>query len=371
MDAKEISLYFHIPFCTRKCPYCHFYVIPDRAEHRALLLKSLLLEWERLTEKTSEYEIVSIYFGGGTPSLFGAEAVDTLLRKISSSASLTKDCEITLEMNPENVTHSLVNSYRAVGVNRVSLGVQSLVDDSLITIGRTHSSSGALFAIEQIQKAGIDNLSIDLMMELPSQTPESFQKTLDQLEKLPITHLSLYNLTIEPHTSFYKNRKNLSLPSAEEGLDMLKRATSHLEQIGLKRYEVSAFAKPGYFSRHNVGYWTARPFFGLGPSAFSYFAGKRFSNCANLNRYAKALRSGKSAIDFVEKLSYPQNVCELLAVELRLLKGVKMDKHDLPEKTKETLLLLTQEEYLEEKEGRLKLTEKGLLFYDFVASEIV
>ena len=170
--------------------------------------------------------------------------------------------------NPEDVTPSLMKGYFDAGVGRVSIGVQSLVDSSLEILERTHSAQEAISAIEDTYEAGIENITIDLMYELPDQTTGSFQKTLDQLAALPISHLSLYNLTIEPHTAFSKRK--LRLPKEEEGLKMLESAVSRLESIGLRRYEISAFSKEGYESRHNLGYWTARPFFGLCPSAFSY-----------------------------------------------------------------------------------------------------
>lgn len=367
--VQPISLYFHIPFCTKKCPYCHFYVIPNNQKHREELLEGLLLEWEQVRPHLLPYEIVSIYFGGGTPTLFGVEPIKILLSKIHQQSAVASDCEITLEANPEDVTPALMQGYREAGINRVSIGVQSLQDDSLLVLGRTHNANKAIGAIEATFNAGITNISIDLMYELPDQTPESFQKTLNRLNALPITHLSLYNLTIEPHTAFYK--QTLKLPSDAENFAMLQMAMSHLEKIGLKRYEISAFAKPGFESRHNTGYWTARPFFGLGPSAFSFFQDKRYRNCANLNRYLHALRENKSPIDFEETLPYPQNVHELLAVELRLLKGVDLNHFKLPETTHAILNRLTLEGYLDGQGDTLRLSEKGLLFYDSVASEII
>lgn len=362
----DTSLYFHIPFCRKKCPYCSFYVIPNKPEHRELLLKSLLLEWERVKPQLANSLIPSIYFGGGTPTLFGPEAITTLLSKIHNK---TPDCEITIEANPEDITLALMKAYKRAGINRISIGVQSLVDDSLIALGRTHNSNKAIHAIHKAKQAGIDNISIDLMYELPDQTTTSFQKTLDQLASLPITHLSLYNLTIEPHTPFFK--KSLNLPTEEEGLNMLQLATKAIEALNLIRYEISAFAKPGYKSHHNTGYWTARPFFGLGPSAFSYLEGRRFRNVANIHRYAKALNQGLSPIDFEEKLPYPQNACELFTIALRMTKGAYPQDYNLPEKTHLKLKTLMNIGYFDQDGQRLKLSSKGLLFYDFIAAELI
>jgi oxygen-independent coproporphyrinogen-3 oxidase len=245
-------------------------------------------------------------------------------------------------------------------------------------LGRNHSAKKALYAIEQTALAGINNISIDLMYDLPDQTIASFERTLNQIEGLPITHLSLYNLTFEPHTAFFKRQKALAplLPSPEASYAMLDLACARLPQMGLHRYEISAFAKEGFHSIHNSGYWTARPFLGFGPSAFSYFEGKRFRNVSHLNRYAKALQSGLSPIDFEEQLSYPDNLHELLAVELRLLKGVDLSRFEqrhapLPATTKALLDELKQKGWLLQENGQIRLTAQGRLFYDSVASSII
>ena len=363
--VKPLSLYFHIPFCSKKCPYCHFFVVPNKEEHRVSLLDAILLEWQRLSPKIDEHDITSIYFGGGTPTLFGAKAIHTLLEKIPHPP----DCEITIEANPEDVTTELMLELKGAGINRVSIGVQSLEDDSLLLLERTHNANRAIDAIHTTHNAGITNISIDLMYELPEQTSKNFENTLHKLKTLPITHLSLYNLTIEPNTAFFK--RTLNLPSPEENLKMLQAATSHLEEIGLKRYEISAFARPGYTSRHNIGYWTARPFFGLGPSAFSYYNGKRFRNIAHLHRYMRALKENRTPVDFIEELPYPQNVHELLAVQLRLLEGVDLKAFNLPDATYAILDKLETENFLEREGSYYKLTSKGTLFYDTVATEII
>lgn len=370
-EFHELSLYFHIPFCNRKCPYCHFYVVPNEEKKKSALLNALLLEWKSLLPKIAQHEIISIYFGGGTPTLFGPEPIQKILETIFRESRIAPDCEITIEANPEDVSLPLMQAYKHSGINRISIGVQSLQDDSLIILQRTHNASKAVEAIHTAYSAGLENISIDLMFELPDQTPKSFEQTLHQLQELPISHLSLYNLTIEAHTSFYKNRESLSLPSEEDNLEMLQAALAHLESIGFQRYEISAFAKKGRVSRHNTGYWKGRRFFGLGPSAFSYSEGSRFRNCANLSRYIKAIEQNKSPIDFSETLPYPQNIHELLAVQLRLLDGVDLTQWSFPQITENRMSKLIDEGFIEKQKNIVKLTEKGLLFYDTVASEII
>lgn len=357
-----ISLYFHIPFCTKKCPYCHFYVIPDRLPYHKILTDALHLEWERQLPLLEGKSITSIYFGGGTPTLFAG--IGDLLAKIPRAP----DCEITIEANPEESSLSLFSHLRSLGLNRLSLGVQSLDDRSLHTLERIHSAEKARQALFDAEKAGFQNVSIDLMYDLPGQTEESWRYTLDQLPDLPIHHLSLYNLTIEPHTVFHKRR--VQTPSGDLSLRFLTAALAKLEAIGLKRYEISAFARPGHQSRHNLGYWTARPFLGYGPSAFSYWNGERFRNIANLNRYACLLKENHSPVDFKERLPYPANVKELLAVRIRLLEGALLPSL-LPPETTAAIHKLQRQGLLRLEGSQLNLTEQGLLFYDTVASELI
>ena len=376
---KPASLYFHIPFCTKKCPYCHFFVVPDREDHKQQFMIALEKEWSLVHKDLIGFDIVSIYFGGGTPSLLGPHRIQTILQWIEKSGlCIASDCEITLEVNPENATPSLMKDFKKAGITRVSLGLQSLDDTLLNILGRTHSASKSVQALQATYDAGISNISVDLMFELPHQDLRAWESTLRQVQTLPITHLSLYNLVIEPNTPFHKKQKELSpyLPSQEICSQMLDMAVTTLESFGLKRYEISAFAKEGYESRHNTGYWKARPFLGLGPSAFSYFNKKRFQNIASLSKYCSFLEKGILPKDFEEELPYPQNLKELLAVELRLLKGVdvlEFESHHakLPQEMKDSLIQLIEKGWLTRDGNQIKLTSQGLLFYDSVAEEII
>jgi oxygen-independent coproporphyrinogen III oxidase len=369
LETGNHSIYFHIPFCSKKCPYCHFYVVPDREDLKKLLLEGLQKEWSRQLPQLQNKTIRSIYFGGGTPFLFGAKAISTLLKNIAYDPST----EITLEVNPEHVTEEAIKAYADIGINRVSLGIQSLDDSSLNILGRRHSAAESLQAIQAIEKAGISNISLDLMYDLPHQTLSSWRATLQQIEDLPVTHISLYNLTFEPHTPFFKKQKVLSphLPTPEESLKMIQEAVTTLECFGFKRYEISAFARPGSEAVHNSGYWTGQPFLGFGPSAFSYWEGKRFRNVANLHKYCDRLKEEMSPVDFEEELRYPANVHELLAIHLRLLEGVSLIKYPLPDATIHTLDQLKQRGFVSIEGSHVKLTEQGLLFYDSVAEELI
>lgn len=367
----DVSLYIHIPFCTRKCHYCHFYVLPDKELFKTQLVEGLLLEWQKLQPHFAGKNLVSVYFGGGTPFLLGPERVRQLLELIRPSP----DAEITLEANPENITIEAMRAFAAAGINRVSIGVQTLDAPLLTKLGRLHAPDAATKAVYDTLEAGISNISIDLMYDLPGQTLESWTHTLQQAVKLPIKHLSLYNLTIEPQTVFFKYRKTLEkeIPDDETSLQMLLAAEEILEQAGLRRYEISAFAHPGCYSRHNTGYWTGRQFLGLGPSAFSYWNGERFRNIAHLSRYLEFLRKGESPVDFREKLEPTDSARELIAIRLRLMQGIEESDPLICSEIKSTLEELCDENEpcLERQQGHYRLTKKGKLFYDRVATEII
>ncbi|MBS3904123.1 MAG: radical SAM family heme chaperone HemW [Simkania sp.] len=371
--AQAASLYIHVPFCSHKCPYCHFYVVPYRKEFEEKLLVGLEREWQWRSPLLLNHDIVSIYFGGGTPSLLQPSSIERLLQHIGA-----KPQEITLEVNPETVTLDTMIAFKHAGINRLSLGIQSLDDSELTLLDRRHNAKQAIQAIHTCAAAGFNNLSIDLMFELPGQTLSSWKRTLDHIADLPVTHLSLYNLTFELHTPFFKRKKELMalLPDEETRLMMLNTAVNTLESAGLHRYEISAFSKPGFHSVHNSGYWLARPFLGLGPSAYSHWEGKRFQNACSMHHWAQALESNKSPVDFEEKLSREAAFNELLAIQLRLLQGVHLENFcvqhgPIPETTQQALCSLIQKGWLLQHDHYLLLTEEGKLFYDSVATEII
>lgn len=376
--TKQISLYFHIPFCTQKCDYCHFYVLPDKDSFKQQLMEGLQLEWQMLKPFYQDSQIASVYFGGGTPSLLGVDSIAKILSWIEQSCSFHPQIEITLEANPENISLPLMKGYANAGINRLSLGVQSFDANLLKVLHRIHTADRALQAIEEVYTSGIENISIDLMYDIPYQTLEQWEQTLEQAVLLPITHLSFYNLTIEPYTNFYKHRRELEkvVPDGEISLQMLRKGIEYLESHDFLRYEISAFAKNGFSSCHNLGYWTARPFLGLGPSAFSYWEGSRYQNIPHLGKYLNHLQNGKEPVGFRETLELEAHIRELLAVELRLVKGVELENFQarhgqISQKLHTIIAELSKEQFLTFREKTLFLTEKGRNFYDSVAAEIV
>lgn len=322
-------------------------------------------------------QLVSVYFGGGTPSLLDLENFKRIFSWIKEKYSLSDSCEISIEANPEELEISTLKAYLKLGINRISLGVQSFCDSELNILKRGHSAKEAIDAVYTCKKAGFQSISIDLMYELPRQSLKSWEKSLQIAVKLPISHVSLYNLVFEKHTAFFKERKTLKalVPNDETGRQMYDLALEYFHLNGLEQYEISAFAKAGFHSKHNIGYWTGRPFLGLGPASFSYWKKKRYKNIANLIRYRKALENGHHAIDFQERLNIEDQKKELLTLSLRLKSGIclkefeqnfgKLSKDTLQSIEKlQALGLLVHNEHL-------ALSQEGLRFYDSVASELI
>lgn len=376
--ADWISLYIHIPFCSHKCPYCHFYVIPDKVHFKELLLKGLALEWQSIVPQLKGKKLASIYFGGGTPTLFDSHRTAQVLDWIGTYFGNLDGVEITIEANPEQISYQQIHALKQIGINRVSIGIQSFHEQELHILDRRHSPEKARESIFTVKEAGIDNISIDLMYELPRQTKTQWEETLGVAATLPITHLSLYNLTIEPHTPFDRQKKKLEplLPDEETATEMYETAISTLGKAGLHQYEISAFCRKGFESRHNVGYWTGRFFFGMGPSGFSYFGNKRYRNIANLVRYTKLLEEGNSPIDFEEELPIEARRKELLALALRLRKGVNLEEFEkhfgsLENETRASIASLKEQNLVVQTADVICLSHKGILFYDTVASELI
>ncbi|HEY4832293.1 MAG TPA: radical SAM family heme chaperone HemW, partial [Waddliaceae bacterium] len=363
------------------CDYCHFYVLPDKQVFKDRLMEGLHSEWRSCSDILKGKKLRSIYFGGGTPTLLGPRYIQFILSWIREYFGNIENLQITLEANPEEINHSLIQSYVEAGVNRVSIGIQSLDDRLLQLLSRQHSADKAINAVHTVSGAGISNISVDLMYDLPQQTIESWETTLKRVRDLPLSHLSLYNLTIEPHTVFFKRQESIKkhLPDEDTSLKMYEMAIQEFEENGLQQYEISAFHREGFYSKHNVGYWIGRPFLGLGPSAFSYWQGKRFRNVANLHKYCRALTAGESAIDFEEELLDKAKIRELLAINLRLREGVDLHHFEMRHGRhgrldKELLAAITnlqEDGFLFQSAGHISLTYKGMLFYDTVASQII
>ncbi len=377
MALRPISLYIHIPFCSRKCPYCHFYSVADRETLKDRFLNALAIEIDRWSELLLQRQIVSIYFGGGTPFLFGPDRIGTILNRLKIFC-VQDPCESTIEANPETIHTDALQQYHDLGVNRLSIGAQSFSSEHLRALGRRHSREDILRAIDQSFACGFSNISLDLMYDLPGLSVASWEATVEEACSLPIHHLSLYNLTIEPPAAWFRKKACIeaTMPSEGESLAMYQAAQAIASRYGFLQYEISAFAKPEKASRHNVGYWQGREFLGFGPSAFSFLGTKRFSNVCNLMAYCQAMEHGQTAVDSIDELPPERRLREMIAVGLRMNEGVCLAalEHTWGAADPELLHTLRRLEdvgLVTHSSARLALTERGRYVYDTVAAEIV
>lgn len=267
------GIYIHIPFCKTKCPYCDFYSFKPEEYQKDSYLKSVLFCLLDYKDKIKD-SIDTVYFGGGTPSVFGGERISKIIECIRKNYKIASEAEITVECNPSTVDRELVFHLKNAGVNRISMGMQSAVDRERKALGRLSGKAQVKNALELFQGAGIKNISLDLMLGIPHQTKQSLKESLDFLTQSKVTHISAYMLKIEEGTPF--SHINPPLPDEDEVCELYLDTVNYLEEKGYSQYEISNFSLPGFESKHNLRYWKAESYLGIGPSAHSFIDGKRF-----------------------------------------------------------------------------------------------
>jgi oxygen-independent coproporphyrinogen III oxidase len=325
------GLYIHFPFCLQKCLYCDFNSAASspaaRRDYAGLLLKEMELRQQALPEPV---RAATLYFGGGTPSLMSPEEVGRLVEAAASRFNLEPDAEVTLEANPGTLTPANLAGYRAAGVNRLSLGVQSFEDRLLARLGRVHSREEALAAFDAARRAGFDNISIDLMHSLPEQSPEQWRDALAQGIALAPEHISAYALSVEDDTPFAAllAAGKLPLPDEDQAAAMFEATGELLESAGYQHYEISNFARPGRRSRHNGSYWSRVSYLGFGAGAHSFWngdgLGERWCNAGDALQYQDAVAGGSLAEREREALTMEQAVSESFFLGLRVLTGLDL-----------------------------------------------
>ena len=271
-----IGLYIHVPFCRQKCPYCDFYSLRYNEDTVKAYTLSVLRNLEQYANRCKTLTVDTIYFGGGTPSLLPTQYLDSILTKIRECFTL-ENPEITLEANPCTITLEGLQALHFSGFNRISMGIQSLCDDELKTLGRLHDSQTALKALKIAHEAGFTNISADLMIGIIGQDLYSLDKNIQILSELELTHISAYILKIEPGTPYEAPKYSDHIPDEDSSADLYLHTVKALGQAGFMQYEISNFCRPGFESRHNLHYWRCEEYIGIGPAAHSYFQGKRYA----------------------------------------------------------------------------------------------
>lgn len=325
----RLGIYIHIPFCASKCSYCDFYSLQN-CDYLMPEYQDALLEHIRESSGSiRNYEVDSIYFGGGTPSFYGADRIADILDELKLNGNVRLDSEITVECNPDSISPTALKLLRQEGVNRLSIGVQATDNSLLKLIGRRHNFQQAQKAYQDARNAGFDNISLDLMYGLPSQTRTDWADTLSKIVEMHPEHLSCYGLKLEPGTPMYKNYCGSAiLPSDDEQADMYSYAAEMLERYGYRQYEISNFAAPGYESRHNLKYWNMDDYMSFGPGAHSCIGSVRYSYVKDLKAYIQGVMRGGAIVDEYQVTDSMEKSVEYLMLGMRTARGIsEQDYH--------------------------------------------
>ena len=373
-----LGIYVHIPFCRSKCSYCDFYSVTFR-ESRVWddYLDAVCQHIREAGTLAPGYLVDTVYFGGGTPSLFGADSLNQILRTIRKAFDVADSAEITFEANPDSISDRLLRKLRSEGFNRVSLGVQCDDDAILKKLGRPHDYQQAVTAVQQIRKAGFRNLSLDLMFGLPGQTLEGWEATLENVLSLKPEHISCYGLKVEEGTPLYQLRDLSNLADDDTQADMYLAAIRLLRDYGYRQYEISNFCKRGSVSRHNMKYWTGGEYLGFGPNASSDFAGRRFSIIRDLQGYIDGILNGGQVLTDVQEIPEWERAGEYLMLRLRTTAGLNPQEftglYKLSFGPLEKVLMHFQRQGLTQQtfDGRWNLTPEGFLLPNTVITDLL
>lgn len=324
---RELSIYIHIPFCVRKCLYCDFLSAPAGREEIESYVNLLLREIKKQSIFYGDHRVISIFLGGGTPSLLPAADVERILEQIRRCYPVAADAEITIECNPGTVTAEKLQHYITGGINRLSVGLQSTDDAELARIGRIHSYRDFLESYRLAREAGFGNINVDLMAALPGQSVDSYRRTLERVTALAPEHISAYSLILEEGTPLYVNRSSYTFPTEEEDREMYVLTGKYLEEAGYRRYEISNYAREGFACRHNRVYWRRGDYAGFGLGASSMVGNVRWKNPEKYASYAAYVeQTEKRGADEVQVLTAQEQMEEFMFLGLRLAEGVDVEE---------------------------------------------
>ncbi|MFR0748288.1 radical SAM family heme chaperone HemW [Hungatella sp.] len=399
MNKKKLEIYVHIPFCAKKCAYCDFLSFPGNMRMRREYTDKLLEEIRIQSSFVREYQVDTIFLGGGTPSVLDVTDITAIMGTLKEHYDIAPDAEITIEVNPGTVKMEGLVAYREAGINRVSMGLQSADDTELRYLGRIHTYDEFLKSFQRVRMAGFTNVNVDLISAIPGQTPESWRNTLKKTAMLKPEHISAYSLIVEEGTPFYdrygghvemesyemspEERRRLmalpDLPDEDTEREMYYMTRNCLAEQGYERYEISNYARPGFECRHNVGYWTGTGYLGLGLGASSYLEGCRFHNTSDFQSYVSAHLDDEAEFcqalrQDMEQLSVKSKMEEFMFLGLRLTRGVSVEGfitrfgQSIRNVYGGVIDKLEREGLLEHKNGYYHLTERGLDLSNYAMS---
>jgi len=373
---KNLGIYIHIPFCMSKCAYCDFYSLAGHEKHMPEYQHALLRHIREYKPQLEGYLIDTVYFGGGTPSYYGSDRLISVFNALKKYGNVLVDSEVTVEVNPGTVTKADLQRLFRAGFNRLSIGVQTADDGLLKSLGRRHTFADAEETVKNAREAGFENISVDLIYGLPSQTRDAWAETLSRAAALKPEHISCYGLKIEEGTQLYIYKDSPFIPDDDTQADMYLYAVEALERYGYKQYEISNFARRGYESRHNLKYWMGEEFLGFGPGAHSYIGGRRYSFVADLEKYTENVLSGQSVVDLSEEITDFERASEYLMLRLRTTRGISEKEYTdiYPCSMEKSIELLKEYEkhgWAQYADGRWSFTPEGFLRSNILIGQIL
>ena len=373
---KNIGVYIHIPFCKRKCAYCNFYSLGGHEEMMPDYVQALVTHIKESENQLSGYYIDTVYFGGGTPMCVGADSLIRVFDALKQYGRVYKDAEVTVEINPESVSAADFVKLKKAGFNRLSIGVQSSNDDILKTIGRRHDFGQVKRTIKAARDTGFDNISVDIIYGLPSQSMEDWAETVSKVMILRPEHISCYGLKLEEGTPMYELKDSPLMPDDDMQADMYLYVVGEMEKRGYMQYEISNFAKPGYESKHNLKYWTCREYISFGAAAHSYVGGRRYGYISDAAGYTERVMNGGILVDQYEDISPVEQASEYIMLGLRTAHGIspeeykKLSSYDF-DRGVELLKLYREQGFAMEQNGRWRLTPKGFLVSNVLIGQLL
>lgn len=373
-ENSPMEIYIHIPFCIRKCDYCDFLSGPSGPEEQADYVQALLREIQAVEEGEGR-SVSSIFIGGGTPSVLDERLLGDILREIRNRFKMEEDAEITIEVNPGTANIGKLQAYREMGINRLSIGLQSPEDRELKILGRIHNYGQFLETYQEARTVGFDNINIDLMSAIPDQTYEGWVKNLRTVAELEPEHISAYSLIVEEGTPFAARK--LNLPDEDTEYNMYEATAQILKEYGFEQYEISNYARKGRECRHNVGYWTRQDYLGFGLGASSLYGKERFANTADMKKYLENSKNPEKIREKEPSLTREDEMAEFMFLGLRMTKGIsKADFQRCFGCTIESVYREVLEKYesmelLLEKDGRIFLSREGIHVSNSIMAEFL
>ena len=373
MKDGSLGIYIHIPFCIRKCNYCDFCSFPNSDGGLvSAYVDELIKRIESFSRKYGKRYVNTVYFGGGTPTLMSAEDFERIFCTLRNCFDIADDSEITVECNPASIDERGLRKLRTIGINRLSIGLQSANTRELELLGRVHSFDDFCDTFYEARRAGFDNISIDLMYGIPEQTAQSFEETLKAVVTMAPEHISAYGLKIEEGTEFYRNRDRIAFPDDDACAELYLLCCEYLAKNGYARYEISNFAKEGRESKHNLKYWQLDDYIGFGIAAHSCFEGERFGN----SRDIKAFLRGDDIFCEAQRISDNDLISEYVMLGMRLANGI--DTKEFYELTKKefkqvypSVEMYIKNGFMTEHESRVAFTTKGFLVSNTILSQMI